>query len=503
MKINHNLNEVDYVKDYYNKIVSKLEKINSNSEFSIFGLNPPTKTGGGKIFVNYEHNLVSPKVPYYDLFGKIATINDPNTFYRVRIENIDAFLTCKFYIDYSLPNIKNIESCVELKSHLSKIIYFPPLLTEYDPISNDRSTYDVVTSFYFPNPDGRPRRKIVMDELRETFHKYVNIPRVFGKELYESYYKQSKILLNLHQTDFHQTFEELRVLPALLNGMIVIAEDSPLKESIPYHEYIIWVKYENLISKTTEVLQNYDYYYDLIHGHNSNLKNIIEKMENNLENTLQEKFGANKIESLSEIFNKWGSDKGTYFTHKFQTQNIAHNYTLIYEQQLEKFRNDEFNMLEIGIWSPYYPGASVKAWTEYFPKVNFYGIDIAEDCKQMESERVTIDIVDQSSQQQLIDYISKVPEFDLIIDDGCHEEIPIVTSLGILFKHLKSGGLYYVEDLHVVDKTRLYPIFWGRLNHPVLTQEQNDYINKNLDWCSFSPDGKLMILKKKIINHGK
>ena len=35
---------------------------------------------------------------------------------------------------------------------------------------------------------------------------------------------------------------------------------------------------------------------------------------------------------------------------------------------VEEFRNDTINMLEIGIWSPYYPGASVKAWTKYFKK---------------------------------------------------------------------------------------------------------------------------------------
>lgn len=202
-------------------------------------------------------------------------------------------------------------------------------------------------------------------------------------------------------------------------------------------------------------------------------------------------------QSLSQIFDKMGSDKGTFFTHVGQTQNIAHFYTLVYEQQMEKFRDDEINMLEIGIWSPYYPGASVKAWTEYFPNANFYGVDIVEDCRQLHGGKVNIDIVDQRSEEQLQKYLLDKPKFKFIIDDGCHEEDAIIISLGTLFPHLESGGIYYIEDLHVVNKSNLYYLFYKKFKSHYLTQDKLDYINDNIDWCSFSPDGKLCIIKKK------
>jgi hypothetical protein len=65
-------------------------------------------------------------------------------------------------------------------------------------------------------------------------------------------------MLNIHQTPHHHTFEELRVLPALQNGVIVLAEESPLKELIPYHECIIWVSYDTILDVARDVLSRYD-----------------------------------------------------------------------------------------------------------------------------------------------------------------------------------------------------------------------------------------------------
>lgn len=277
-------NECDYTKDYYDFISSKLLKINLKDDFSLVGLQPFDTSNSRIIFVNYEHNLVNPIVPYYPpIIGGINLIDSPNQNYLVRIENINYFINCSYYIEYSQPNIQNIKSCNQLSQFNSKVIYVPPLLCEYNPESTDRNEYDVITSFYIINPDGRPRRKVIHDKLLSEIPKYYNLPKIFGDDLYKNYYKKSKILVNLHQTDYHHTFEELRVLPALLNGLIVIAEDSPLKETIPYHEYIIWCKYDDLISKTKEVLDNYDFYYSKIHGENSSLRDVIKNMNEQLD----------------------------------------------------------------------------------------------------------------------------------------------------------------------------------------------------------------------------
>ena len=283
-------NECDYVKDYYDFVRESISALNLEKELSLIGLNPFDTKYNDFIFINYEHNLVHPSILYHPrLIGKTSLIDDSSKNYLVRIERLNHFLNCSYYIEYSQPNIQNIKSCNNLDQFNHKIIYIPPILCDYSPESECRDQYDVVTSFYILNPEGRPRRKILHDALVSEITKYHNIPKVFGDELYDNFYKKSKILVNIHQTDHHHTFEELRVLPALLNGLIVVAEDSPLKESIPYHEYIIWCKYEDIVSKTKEVLDNYGQFYDRIHGESSNLKEIISKMKDQLDIELKDK----------------------------------------------------------------------------------------------------------------------------------------------------------------------------------------------------------------------
>jgi hypothetical protein len=53
-------------------------------------------------------------------------------------------------------------------------------------------------------------------------------------------YRKAKIVINIRQTEGHDTLEELRVLPALRSGAIVICEESPYAIKTWYSKYIIW-----------------------------------------------------------------------------------------------------------------------------------------------------------------------------------------------------------------------------------------------------------------------
>jgi hypothetical protein len=72
----------------------------------------------------------------------------------------------------------------------------------------------------------------------------------------------TKILVNVHQTDFHHSFEEFRCLPALLSRVIIISERPPLWETIPFHSFIIWCAYDEIVNTVQDVLGNYDSIYE-------------------------------------------------------------------------------------------------------------------------------------------------------------------------------------------------------------------------------------------------
>ena len=59
---------------------------------------------------------------------------------------------------------------------------------------------------------------------------------------------------------------------------------------------------------------------------------------------------------LGDLFNKYGTDK----TKK-------HQYDTIYEKYFEPIKNDQLNILEIGVDK----GLSTLAFHEYFPHANF------------------------------------------------------------------------------------------------------------------------------------
>jgi hypothetical protein len=67
------------------------------------------------------------------------------------------------------------------------------------------------------------------------------------------------------------------------------------------------------------------------------------------------------------LFNKWCSDKGTYWLSK-------HNYGAAYEPLLAPRRWSTRNVLELGVGDE--TAGSLNTWREYFPLAHFWIVDI-------------------------------------------------------------------------------------------------------------------------------
>lgn len=132
---------------------------------------------------------------------------------------------------------------------------------------------------------------------------------------------------------------------------------------------------------------------------------------------------------------------------KFQTDKspLCHYYTKIYDSYFRKLKNRSIKFLEIGIFQ----GSSVRMWEDYFPKAELHFIDITYDYMVLQPTRASLHLCDQSKKEDLTALIEKIGgEFDVIIDDGGHFMDQQIISFETLFPHLKSGGLYVIEDLH-------------------------------------------------------
>lgn len=268
-----------YVKDYYNYIVKLLRKILMNNDYRInvllnYHYNIANNNKNIVIGINFEHTLVK-------IGGRSAENSSPGNIsnmdsdekYLVRIEGYHNLINKNIIIDYSIPNLININKSLRYDDYYNKCIYISALL--YKPYFNiENRNIKLLTTFINTN---EPRRFKLLENIKNKNMEHTNINNCFDKKQLKALYRNTKIIINIHQTDHHHTFEELRVLPALLNGVIVIAEDSPLYESIPYHNHVIWSSYENILDKVAEVENNYEDYYKKIF--NEEFFAIIKKLE--------------------------------------------------------------------------------------------------------------------------------------------------------------------------------------------------------------------------------
>lgn len=122
-----------------------------------------------------------------------------------------------------------------------------------------------------------------------------------------------------------------------------------------------------------------------------------------------------------------------------------HNYTKIYAQYFDSIRMQPLKFLEIGIFK----GDSVKLWENYFPNADLHFVDITSIYIKYFSPRAQYHFADQENFTEMENLAASLgSNFDIIIDDGGHTMKQQITSLKALFPHLKSGGLYVIEDLH-------------------------------------------------------
>jgi hypothetical protein len=121
-----------------------------------------------------------------------------------------------------------------------------------------------------------------------------------------------------------------------------------------------------------------------------------------------------------------------------------HRYDRFYPLFLESLRDQEFNMLEIGVWG----GGSLQLWEEYFPKAYIHGVDINYDSYEGSSERFTLHKFDQSNPNDLKKIVETVPKCKFIIDDGSHHPYhQFITFIELFENLLEPGGVYIIEDI--------------------------------------------------------
>ena len=122
----------------------------------------------------------------------------------------------------------------------------------------------------------------------------------------------------------------------------------------------------------------------------------------------------------------------------------GHNYTELYERLFFPWQHEPITIFEIGIAD----GGSLAMWQAYFPKARIFAADILPKT-QFDNQRVRTLVADQANRDQLQAAMAVAgSDIHVLLDDGGHTMEQQQVSLGFLFKHVRPGGYYVIEDVH-------------------------------------------------------
>ena len=163
------------------------------------------------------------------------------------------------------------------------------------------------------------------------------------------------------------------------------------------------------------------------------------KKKINIDNQLVDK------KNLDELFSYYGSDKANNIS---KTKKKGHGFSKFYKNELNHLKEKKINILEIGSYS----GASAASFVKFYKNSSIYCIDINISNFIFSSKNIHVFGLDINNEIQLDKtlksiYLKSNPKFfDIIIDDGSHNLSDILFSFKNLFKYVKKGGTYIIED---------------------------------------------------------
>lgn len=171
-----------------------------------------------------------------------------------------------------------------------EIFYLPYQVTEQETthlkslIENTKKIYNVA----FCSTNQSERRLNIFTQLEQ---RGLTVTDVSGwKEQRDRKISQSQILVNIHYDDSYKIFEHMRCDRWILSGMLVVSEESLSDLSNDCQDLMIVVKYDQIVDKIVDIINNYELYYSKY------LNNLSKQKTSLCEN--RHKYGSKLIDIL-------------------------------------------------------------------------------------------------------------------------------------------------------------------------------------------------------------
>jgi hypothetical protein len=237
-----------------------------------------------------------------------------------------------------------------------------------------------------------------------------------------------------------------------------------------------------------------------------NVKNrTLDKIYNSIFNVKID-YDNNSLASLAE---KYYTDK--HYGHDYFNQ--------IYQKLFIGIKKSATKIVELGV----HEGQSINIWRDFFINAKIIGIDCQISRAQIDNpERIELleYTIGYNNNKDLVHFCENNKDIDLFIDDGSHTMRDQQEVFGKVFKSIKSGGIYIIEDLHTslsvkndvnsiwksdkntttLDLLEKY-LESGKIESDYLSEDECEYLEKNIASCEIyklKPDWSYLgIITKK------
>jgi hypothetical protein len=178
-------------------------------------------------------------------------------------------------------------------------------------------------------------------------------------------------------------------------------------------------------------------------------------------------------QNLNHLFEYYGSDKGSLNSKPSIFPWEPHSYGAFYDFIFHPIKEQTRNLFECGIGTNNtniasnmglkgQPGASLRAWRDYFPNANIYGVDIDHNIL-INEPRIHTDYLDQTDSDLVKNYFGRLRiMFDIMIDDGLHTYEAGINLFNNSINYLTRFGYYIIEDIADLDLVRYLEYFSTR-----------------------------------------
>lgn len=216
-----------------------------------------------RIAFQIEHTLVKPGGGDSDGAPESATpLPHGDGRYLARLLHRRSLAAADLVLDYSHANVLHLRDAGGFDDVLAHTAVIAPLLHEpcFTREGRDRPCLTLFSDA------GEGRRGRFLAAARTRGLPIRNLKRCFDNDALQAQYRRTRVLVNVRRSDHHDTIEELRILPALQSGVIVVSEDGPLRHALPYARFIVWTPYDTLAERAAEVLRDYDIWHARLFG---------------------------------------------------------------------------------------------------------------------------------------------------------------------------------------------------------------------------------------------